>query len=102
MKEIAIVGDKKFSLGFQIAGISKAFQLDKEHPNETINELISNPEIGIIIMQEKSLQNLDEFVHEEITNSVDPVFMVISEQENSNSELRKLIKKSIGVDLMKE
>lgn len=98
MKEIVIVGGKKFTLGFQLAGISKSFQLNKDNPDNTIKELMSDDRIGIIIIGEKSFGKLSEDLKLEATNSVEPVFLVMS-QEDSNTELRKLIKKSIGVDL---
>lgn len=98
MKEIVIVGGKKFTLGFQLAGISKSFQLNKDNPDTTIKELMSDDRIGIIIIGEKSFGKLSEDLKLDATNSVEPVFLVMS-QEDSNTELRKLIKKSIGVDL---
>ncbi|MGM5482365.1 MAG: V-type ATP synthase subunit F [Nanobdellota archaeon] len=98
MKEIAIVGGERFRLGFQVAGITKAFTLSEEFPDQTIRELIDNPEIGLILMSENSANKLSTEITEEITNSVQPVFLVISEGD-SNENLRKLIKKSIGVDL---
>lgn len=98
MKDIAIVGGERFTLGFQVAGLTKAFTLSKDYPDQTIKELMDNPEIGLILMSENSYEKLSAEMKEEITNSVQPVFLVISEND-SNEELSKLIKKSIGVDL---
>lgn len=98
MKQIAVLGEEKFNLGFQIAGINKAFSLSKEHPEQTIRELMDNEEIGLIIVQHELLERFNETLQEKIQQSIEPVFLVISEQD-SNEELRKLIKKSIGVDV---
>lgn len=85
-------------LGFQIGGINKAFVLNEMHPDSTMKELISNPEVGLIITNQESIDKLSSFTREEVMNSVDPVFLIISEGD-SQDELRKMIKKSIGVDL---
>ncbi len=98
MKDIVVVGEEKFLLGFQIGGINKAFTLNENHPDSTMKELISNPEVGLIITSQESMDKLSQETREEITNSVDPVFLVVS-AESSQGDLRRMIKKSIGVDL---
>ncbi len=98
MKDIIIVGEEKFVMGFQIAGLNKAFSLSEEHPDNTIKELISNPDVGLIIIDQESVDKLKPETRETVLNSVEPVFLVISEGD-SQDELRHMIKKSIGVDL---
>lgn len=98
MKQVAVLGDHEFNLGFQLAGVGKTFKLNKDHPDLTIKELISNTEIGLIILQEKSMESFSEETKELVTDSIEPVFLTITEND-SNEEMRKLIKKSIGVDL---
>ena len=98
MKQVAVLGDQEFTLGFELAGVGKTFVLNKDHPDLTIKELISNKEIGLIILQEKSMESFSEETKELVTDSIEPVFLTITEND-SNIEMRKLIKKSIGVDL---
>jgi vacuolar-type H+-ATPase subunit F/Vma7 len=97
MKSVAVVGDEEFTLGFQLAGVTRAFIL-KEQPDGTVRELMSNKEIGLIIIQESQLAKLSEELREQAVDSIEPVFLTITE-EDTNEEMRKLIKKSIGVDL---
>lgn len=97
-KKLAIMGTNRFMLGFRLVGITDCFLIDKNNPDETLNEVLNNKEIGLIIMEEKSLDLYDEIKKEKIGNSISPVFLTISEQ-NSNEEMRNLVKKSIGVDL---
>ncbi|MFW5991177.1 MAG: V-type ATP synthase subunit F [Candidatus Nanoarchaeia archaeon] len=101
MKDIAVVGGEKFRLGFQIAGLTKAFKLNEEYPDHTIKELMDNPEIGLILLSQNASDKLSDEMKEQITQSVEPVFLIISEGDSS-SDLRKLIKKSIGVDLWEQ
>lgn len=97
MKQVAVLGSNEFILGFRLAGIGRAFELG-EQPDMTIRELMSNDEIGLIILQEESLSRLSEETREKVSSSISPVFLTITE-EDTNEEMRKLIKKSIGVDL---
>ncbi|MFW6014305.1 MAG: V-type ATP synthase subunit F [Nanoarchaeota archaeon] len=98
MKDIVIVGEEKFVMGFQIAGLTKTFSLNEDHPDNTIKELISNQGVGLIIIDQESVDKLGPLTQETVMNSVEPVFLVISEND-SQGELRNMIKKSIGVDL---
>lgn len=96
MKRIAVIGTNEFRMGFEIAGIKNSFN-DDEIEN-TINGLMNNPEIGIIILKDESIKDINEELKEKVLQSISPVFVVISEND-SNEELRALIKKSIGVDV---
>ncbi len=98
MKQVAVLGSSEFALGFQLAGVGKAFALSEENPEATVRELMNNPEIGLIILQEETIKRLTPEFRDIVNDSIEPVFLTITE-EDTNVELRKLIKKSIGVDL---
>ena len=63
-----------------------------------IKTLNQDKEIGIVIIDQKTLDKVNEQDRKEIEASIDPVFIPIS-TELSQDSLKKLIKKSIGVDL---
>jgi len=98
MKQVAVLGTQEFILGFQLAGVGKAFILPKGNYENTIRELMANREIGLIILQEDTVLKLNPDFRELVTESIEPVILTITE-EDTNEELRRLIKKSIGVDL---
>jgi len=98
-KEIFVIGDQEFNLGFRLAGIRKI--ITPENLNEEIDNLLQSKEAGIVILDEKIMENLEERKREDLVASVDPVFVVVS-TEAKQDELRKMIIQSIGVDLMKE
>jgi len=98
--EIAVVGGPEFILGFQLCGIHKCFEVN-ENPKQSIKQVFDDKEIGIIIIDQKTIDSLDEMTREDIEKSVNPVAIILSEQE-SQEALRKMIKKSIGIDLWKE
>jgi V/A-type H+-transporting ATPase subunit F len=97
--EIAILGDSKFVLGFQLAGIRKVFE-PKEKIMESIEQIKQDKEIGIVIMDEETMAMFREHERVMIDKSVKPVFIVMSEKA-SQDNLRKMIIKAIGIDLMR-
>ena len=93
--ELAVIGESEFTLGFRLAGIRKVIEV--KDAEKDVKKMMEEANVGIVIMDEKTLDELDENIKEDVTNSIKPVFVVISEQQE---ELRKMIIKSIGVDLL--
>lgn len=99
MVKIAVAGGSEFIVGFQLAGIRDVIELSSNIFNEMKN-LKSRKDLGIVVVDEKIMENLDMHQRLEIEASVDPVFIPVSTKVEQDS-LRRLIKKSIGVDLWK-
>lgn len=99
MKKVATLGSEAFTLGFQLSGIRKIVNVDDDILDK-IHELKQDKEIGIVIIDENILQKLESHDRSEIEDSVEPVFISLS-TESSSDNIRKLIIKSIGVDLWK-
>ncbi len=91
--EVAAVGGEEFTLGFELVGI-KSFNYRKA---EQIREL-AKQDIGVIIIDEKTMESLGEYERKEFEDSIKPLFVVLS-TENRGENLAKLIKRSIGVEL---
>lgn len=98
--KIAVIGKSEFTLGFRLTGIKDILDAD-ENPREQIDELIKNAEIGIVVIDEDTVSRADERTKEDIVNSIKPVFVTVSATA-AQEELRKMIIKSIGVDLLKD
>ncbi len=97
MLELAIVGRPEFTLGFQLSGVKKVFNVDNAH--EVIQELIEGKhDVGVVVIDQASFDDLDRFEQTELEDSIKPVFVVMSEEE-SDKNLQRMIKKSIGVDV---
>lgn len=97
--ELGVIGNEEFVLGFQLAGIRNTFKIGRE-PLKDIKELQKKDNIGIVVIEEKVLEQLDPHDRYDIEDSISPVFVPLSEIVEQEM-LRKLIKKSIGVDLWK-
>ena len=98
MMEIAVLGGSEFILGFQLAGITRTIEVS-ENPANEIKEVMKAPDVGIIVIDEKTMEKLDENTQQLIESSIKPVSVVVSTKD-TNEALRRLIKKSIGVDLL--
>lgn len=98
MLEIVVIGTPKFVLGFRLAGVRKIIEAE-DNPLNKIKEIMADPNVGIIIADSETISKLDEYDRLDIESSVKPVVIVLSEEATSDS-LRKMIRKSIGVDLM--
>ena len=98
MMEIAVLGGSEFILGFQLAGITRTIEVS-ENPANEIKEVMKEPDVGIIVIDDKTMEKLDENTQQLIESSIKPVSVVVSTKD-TNEALRRLIKKSIGVDLL--
>ena len=94
--ELAVIGKEDFCLGFSLAGVRNIFETAE--PAEAIEIVNRNPGIGVVIFDESLLDKLDEFEKSKIESSVRPVFVMLSLKEE-NDALKRMIKKSIGVEL---
>ncbi|MEK6946738.1 MAG: V-type ATP synthase subunit F [Nanoarchaeota archaeon] len=99
MVKIAAVGGSEFIVGFQLAGIRDTIGLNGNSYSE-LKSMKSRKDIGIVIVDEKILDGLEPHQRLDIDASVEPVFIPVSTKVEQDS-LRKLIKKSVGVDLWK-
>ncbi len=100
--ELAVVGPEEFVLGFTLSGIKNIFEV--ENPDEAerrVEKIVEDKQIGIMIIDEKTMESLDERMREKLLVSVSPVVVTLSTQ-SSQDELRRMIIKSIGIDVWKE
>lgn len=94
--ELAVIGEEDFCLGFSLSGIRNMFET--EAPQEALRKVYEDTDIGVVVFDESLLEKLDEFERTRLESSVRPVFITLSLKEESES-IRRMIKKSIGVDL---
>lgn len=103
--ELAVVGFPEFTLGFRLAGISKVIDIDESSEKEAdkrMSELFEDQNIGILITDERTMNAMSERMREKVESSVRPVSVVVSTGATAQEALRKMIIKSIGVDLWKD
>lgn len=99
MKELAVLGTGEFTLGFRLTGIRHI--VTAQQPSLDLQRLLQNQDLGIVIIDQETMQAVDEDTQEKALASLQPVVVVVSET-SAQDDLRNLIIQSIGVDLLKE
>ncbi|MBI88128.1 MAG: V-type ATP synthase subunit F [Euryarchaeota archaeon] len=98
--KIAVVGQLEFTLGFQLAGVENLFNpSDDDEMAEIIRSLLSQTEVGVVVVDNLDLARLPERLRLQISESVTPTVLGIGTQEDNT--LRESIKSALGVDLWK-
>ncbi len=95
-KSIAVIGDSDFTTGFRLAGVRKIFG-DEDYA-ETIQELVSRDDIGIIVAEQEDIRELPERIQKQVQESVDPVVVALSES-GTTEQINEKIRKVIGADI---
>jgi V/A-type H+-transporting ATPase subunit F len=98
--EIAIVGTPEFSLGFQLAGITRILNPpNEEEMQNDLRQLLNDKDVGIVVIDSKDLLKLPDRLRLQLSDSISPTFLGIGTTEDTT--LRESIRKAIGVDLWK-
>ena len=95
-KDIAVIGDEEFTLGFQLIGIQEIY--DEENYKQDIQNLIDRDDIGIVIAEEDRVEELPGRIQQNVNNSVRAVGVTLSEQVEDEN-LQEKIRKVIGADI---
>jgi V/A-type H+-transporting ATPase subunit F len=99
--EIAVIGSSEFIVGFRLAGIQKIYTAeDEERLKKHIASVLDDPEVGILVMNNRDLERIPTRLRTTLENSIRPTVIAIGEQEGGMS-MRERIKRSVGVDLWK-
>lgn len=99
--EIAVIGNSEFILGFRLAGIRQTYTFDSDEAlSSTINGILSDPNIGILVMNSKDMERVPRRLLNILENSVKPTVIALGGEEGGLS-IRERIKRSVGVDLWK-
>lgn len=95
MSGVAVVGESRFVLGFQLAGIQNIFETSNA---EKLMEVMADRRFGVVIVDDNVMDKLDEHHKTHVQESINPVAVVLSDRPVED-DLRKMIIKSIGVDV---
>ena len=99
MALIVAAGTPEFTLGFALSGVNEIIELNPDIFS-SLKEIKKRGDIAIVILEESSLDKLESHERFEIESSIEPVFVPVSVKAEQET-LRRLIKKSIGIDVWK-
>ncbi len=104
-QEIAVIGSPDFTTGFRLAGVRKFAEIPDDEKDdkldEAVEDILTNDDVGIVVMHDDDLDHLSRGVRQDIETSVEPVLVALGGAAGS-SGLREQIKRAIGIDLMEE
>lgn len=99
MKELAVVGDEYFVLGFQLVGVQKGFIVDKRTATSTLEQVLDRDDLGIVITNSATFAHLSERLKERAMVQVRPTVVVLSHDVSAEQNLRLLIRRALGIDV---
>jgi len=97
--EIAVVGPEYFTIGFRLAGVKKIFITSPKNLLSTIEAVLKDKTIGIVVMLNDDWKELPLHKRAELAEMIYPTFIAIGKVEEV--DLRDKIKQAVGVDLWK-
>ncbi len=98
--EIVIVGSPEFTLGFQLAGITRLHNpSNDDEMRDTLRSLLDEKEVGIIVTDSTDLIRMPDKLRQRMSDSITPTVLGIGTAEDNT--LRESIKSALGVDLWK-
>ena len=93
---IVVVGSPEFTFGFEIAGL-RAFL-----PEEYSKAISKEEDNGIVILDQNVYDNLSQREKQQINTMLKPLIVILSQDDSKGSNLREMIIKALGVDLLKD
>jgi len=103
--KIVVLGDAPLVMGFKLAGIENAINANEQTFQEELEKALANEEYGIIITNEKLLENVDWRLKKKLDSIAYPVVVPLPDQSGGSKEgdeIRGLIKRALGFDLGKK
>ena len=105
-QEIAVIGSPDFTTGFRLAGVRKFADVPDDEKaaelDDAVEEMLSDDEVGILVMHDDDLEHLSRGVRNDVETSVEPVLVTLGGEGAGSGGLREQIKRAIGIDLMEE
>ena len=100
-EQLTVLGNENFVLGFKLAGVKNTIISQQEELDKKIEALVESQEANILIMEQNDFDFISNKSKKILDKSFLPIVITISEKKDK-SDIRELIKKSLGVDLWKE
>ena len=95
-----ILGSEEFTLGFRLAGIKDIIDVNESNSEKEIIKILTEKVEGILVLDKITMDHISERTRNKLEDSVNPVAVVLAES-NDQDNLRRLIMKAIGVDILK-
>ena len=76
--EIAVVGTQTFTLGFQLAGVTRILNPNNEEEmQKDLRQLLNDKEVGIVVIDASDLQKMPDRLRIQLSDSISPTSPVL-------------------------
>lgn len=99
MSRFMIFGESQFTLGFSLAGIKDIIEVNETTAEKEMRKILEEKVEGILVMDENTFEALTERTRHKAEDSVTPVIVALS-QSAEQEQIRRMIIKAIGVDIL--
>jgi len=102
--KILVIGDAPLVMGFQLAGLENTVHATEQTFQKELENALANPENGIVIANESMLARIDWRLKKKLDSIAYPVIIPMPDSSGKSTEgdeIRQLIKRALGVDLVK-
>lgn len=105
MYKLSVITDNRTADGFRLAGIEVVAAETVEIAQEAILELLSDKEAGIIALDSRLAEAIDERIDRKLALVYRPLLVILPLGDELNTEamaklrLSRLIKKAVGFDV---
>lgn len=101
MSRFIVLGGEEFTLGFKLSGLNDIYNITENTAEKEMKDIFDKKIEGILVTDNKTIGYLSERTRLRALDSVNPVVVVLSET-SEQEELRRMIIKAIGVDIMEK
>lgn len=105
MSSVAVIGDINIVSGFRLGGVKRAEVVNSVEEATIAFDKFLDEEISIIIITQNLANEIREHIHKKIGSSVLPMIIEIPDKEGSSEgssdQMADLIKRVIGVEMVK-
>ena len=105
MSDVAIIGDIDTVTGFKLGGVKKGIIVNNDEEAKNALDELLNDEISIIIITQLMANEIRDHINKKIGSDVLPMIIEIPDKdgssEGSSDQINDLIKRVIGVEMVK-
>ncbi|MHA1263693.1 MAG: V-type ATP synthase subunit F [Candidatus Helarchaeota archaeon] len=97
--EVHVVGSEDTVIAFGLIGISGTIINEAKDAKTLLEELAKSKEYKIIIITQKLIEGIEEFIKDYRLNSENPILVDIPDEQGitTRESIKDLIRKSIGI-----
>lgn len=97
--ELVVIGTTEFLPGFALAGVRNTVLASS---TEVMSRIKEHSDAGLIIIDERLLNELSAAQREELETSIKPVIITLAkDSQQQEARLRRTVMNTLGVDLLK-